>query len=339
MEEIDTLWKVFKKGALQVQHRVNNMFVQSYNQAVNQRRDQVGEMGNFEEQQLQQAVALSLGESPSGNPNLFPQPLPDRPPADLSPSTPPPSGSEDSDDEAALKKALQESLKEAKERGILPKEEEEEPVRASPPSPLVQQTAFANFDFDNVDEAILEIRQQRQEERKRKQLLSEQDKSYEESLFFDRQRREEEERKRREEERRVEEEWREEREEREREEMEEAISLSKQISSANSVEKLRERLPEEPEKGDRECSEIVVRLTNGEKISRRFRASNTLSQLRDWVAVCSAERDRLPSHFSLSTPFPRRKFEEMDKTLKDLALFPSALLIVEEEEEEDLYDN
>ena len=69
------------------------------------------------------------------------------------------------------------------------------------------------------------------------------------------------------------------------------------------------------------------RLTNGVAITGTFEPTDTLSKV---VSYVSSKRTDGAAPFSLSMTFPRKTFSEsdMDKSLKDCGLVPSAVLVL-----------
>ena len=72
---------------------------------------------------------------------------------------------------------------------------------------------------------------------------------------------------------------------------------------------------------------LQFRLTNGVSITGTFDPTDTLSKV---VSYVSSKRTDGAAPFSLSMTFPRKTFSEldMDKTLKDCGLVPSAVLML-----------
>ncbi|XP_057317044.1 UBX domain-containing protein 1-A-like [Hydractinia symbiolongicarpus] len=72
---------------------------------------------------------------------------------------------------------------------------------------------------------------------------------------------------------------------------------------------------------------IQFRLTNGSSLNANFKTDSTLNDVRQHISD-NRNDDNLPS--SLSTTFPRRTFTESDmsKTVKELGLVPSAVLVL-----------
>ncbi|XP_065660791.1 UBX domain-containing protein 1-B-like isoform X1 [Hydra vulgaris] len=79
----------------------------------------------------------------------------------------------------------------------------------------------------------------------------------------------------------------------------------------------------------KECNVCAIqfRLTNGVTIKSTFGADETLSVVRDFISLNRTDGS-LP--FSLSTSFPRKVFcsDDMTKTLRELDLIPTAVLIL-----------
>lgn len=73
------------------------------------------------------------------------------------------------------------------------------------------------------------------------------------------------------------------------------------------------------------CSQF--RLTNGSTMTGSFQATDILSTVTDYV---SSNRTDGSTPFALMTSFPRKTFSaaDMNKTVKDAGLVPSAVLIL-----------
>lgn len=85
---------------------------------------------------------------------------------------------------------------------------------------------------------------------------------------------------------------------------------------------------------------LVLKLPTGERVERTFESQDPLARVRRWAQSCpllpEAEGRQLhiPASFELATAFPRRKFvaSELNCTLRELGLAPSAALLLIEEE-------
>lgn len=159
------------------------------------------------------------------------------------------------------------------------------------------------------------------EEREMDRLIrQEQDMAYEESLRADQEKEErarEEERQRLEEERQVLEEERRVREEAER----------KAIHRQNELDRKRSRLPSEPREGERAYT-IAIRLPDGSRLTRRFRVSDTIRSIYDFVDVNEPAGLELGS-YHLVTNYPRQAHPENDVTIEEAGLEAQALLFVQ----------
>eukprot|EP00931_Biecheleriopsis_adriatica_P028854 TRINITY_DN17200_c0_g1_i1.p1 TRINITY_DN17200_c0_g1~~TRINITY_DN17200_c0_g1_i1.p1 ORF type:complete len:445 (+),score=120.61 TRINITY_DN17200_c0_g1_i1:81-1415(+) len=120
---------------------------------------------------------------------------------------------------------------------------------------------------------------------------------------------------------------------------------AEQSAAAAAAEEARRQLAEEfiregpsPVKAD--PVRLVLKLPTGERVERTFEAQDRLSRVRRWAQSCpllpEAEGRQLhiPASFELATAFPRRKFTaaEMESTLRELGLAPSAALLLVEDD-------
>jgi FAS-associated factor 2 len=162
------------------------------------------------------------------------------------------------------------------------------------------------------------------EERESERILrEEQDRAYQDALAADREKelkkREEELLKQQEEERLL----------REQEELlrqEEQRRLDEERREQEKQKKLTE-FPPEPAKGEPNTSTFVIRLTDGQKIQRRFRFEDKMSFVFEFVAA----KDPTTEKYSLVTHFPRKAYTDPNQTVKEAGLTPQALLFVEED--------
>lgn len=127
-----------------------------------------------------------------------------------------------------------------------------------------------------------------------------------------------------------------EREERERLEAEkrEQARIARLEAKKARKERLLATLPEEPPADIPDLAKLSIRLPNGERIVRRFLATNTVQTLYDFVET----RDLAPLDpeldFLVVGMFPRKVYNEMDETLEEVGLVPSGTLVVEEKIED-----
>jgi len=84
----------------------------------------------------------------------------------------------------------------------------------------------------------------------------------------------------------------------------------------------------------------VLKLPTGERVERTFESQDALARVRRWAQSCpllpeaEGRQLQIPASFELATAFPRRKFvaSELNCTLRELGLAPSAALLLIEEE-------
>lgn len=85
---------------------------------------------------------------------------------------------------------------------------------------------------------------------------------------------------------------------------------------------------------------LVLKLPSGERVERSFEGSETLARVRHWATCCpwlpeaEGRRLQIPSTFQLAIAFPRCRFvaAELERSLRELGLAPSAALLLIEEE-------
>uniref|UniRef100_A0A7S4KIN4 UBX domain-containing protein n=1 Tax=Paramoeba aestuarina TaxID=180227 RepID=A0A7S4KIN4_9EUKA len=86
----------------------------------------------------------------------------------------------------------------------------------------------------------------------------------------------------------------------------------------------RERLPEEPVKGEGLQALISIRTVGGKKLNRRFLAHNTIQTLYDFVDL---EVEGIePDTYTLFSNFPRREYDDLQMTLDIAGLCPNSVL-------------
>jgi len=145
-------------------------------------------------------------------------------------------------------------------------------------------------------------------------LREEQDRAFLESLAEDESR----EQRQREEQRRIQ-------DEKEAEEREAQRERSKLQEREKRKELCRQRIPVEPSATEEGVTQLVIRLTDGSRLQRRFKATDKLQVVFDFVDS-SNEVD----NYELVTNFPRKVFSDPHVTLKEAGLSPQAALFVQE---------
>jgi len=182
---------------------------------------------------------------------------------------------------------------------------------------------------------LVAAKSEREERERERNLVEMQDREFLESLQRDRereQRRIEEENRRRmeEESRRREELEREEakrKEELEREEKKKREELEKLERERKIEEQSRiilKTLPPEPEKSDK-TTELMIRLTDGSRIRRRFLSTDPIDLVFAFVATKEIVDNKV-----LTTHLPRKTYSNGKMTLQEAGLCPQATMFVEE---------
>lgn len=152
-------------------------------------------------------------------------------------------------------------------------------------------------------------------------MLEEQNRKFEEALKKDREKQERE---------RLEREKREKEEEMRRKKEEEMKKLEE--IKRQEREKKRQTLPSEPDINEKDVSRILIRLASGDRIERRFRITETIGTIFDFLCV---EKMLDVEKFDLVSNFPTKiyTFNESNKiSLKDAKLYPHASLFVREKD-------
>ncbi|ULU09248.1 hypothetical protein L3Y34_013982 [Caenorhabditis briggsae] len=82
-------------------------------------------------------------------------------------------------------------------------------------------------------------------------------------------------------------------------------------------------IPKGPEEG---CTMLQIRLAGGKVVKQEFKQEEKLSTVYTWIETNHPAAPK----FRMMTPFPRKEFaeEDMEKTLQELKLIPSANIVV-----------
>ncbi|CAH3168286.1 unnamed protein product [Porites lobata] len=177
--------------------------------------------------------------------------------------------------------------------------------------------------IEDNEPALVAARVDRQERTHAQRLRDEQDEAYYESVRAD----QEKERKKREEE--------------DRKRQEEETKRQKEEAKRNRAQSIAQErvdrkcgIPEEPEKSNPDSLRVLIKLSNGKRLERRFLKSHSLQALYDFV-FC---HDESPSEFVLVSNFPRKVYavdsSNEDQTLEDAGIEADALLFVQNIEDE-----
>ena len=121
-------------------------------------------------------------------------------------------------------------------------------------------------------------------------------------------------------------------------EMKQAMLMSMRLARQN-------RLPAEPAAGEAGPDEVSVsfRLRGGRRIGRRFRCTDTVQMLEDFVVLTAADEECFggdhgeqqgaaagEAGFQLSTMYPTRTLSDMSQTLKDVGIRDREVLALKE---------
>eukprot|EP00929_Paragymnodinium_shiwhaense_P008347 TRINITY_DN112299_c0_g1_i1.p1 TRINITY_DN112299_c0_g1~~TRINITY_DN112299_c0_g1_i1.p1 ORF type:complete len:463 (-),score=128.57 TRINITY_DN112299_c0_g1_i1:252-1640(-) len=85
---------------------------------------------------------------------------------------------------------------------------------------------------------------------------------------------------------------------------------------------------------------ISLRLPAGQRVQRKFRPTDTLQEVYTWAASCaflpenSGRGIDVPLRFELKQSFPSQELKEMDKTVQELQLAGSNILLVQIEDDD-----
>eukprot|EP00928_Gymnodinium_smaydae_P023181 TRINITY_DN19227_c0_g1_i2.p1 TRINITY_DN19227_c0_g1~~TRINITY_DN19227_c0_g1_i2.p1 ORF type:complete len:499 (-),score=148.16 TRINITY_DN19227_c0_g1_i2:112-1524(-) len=158
-------------------------------------------------------------------------------------------------------------------------------------------------------------------------LREQQDKEYQEALELDRKLEEE---RRTKAERRIEEERR----------REEELRLKAENELQETLARRQQKAQELPLEGPESTARISLRLPAGQRLQRKFRPDALLSEVYLWAECCAqlpenADRGlEVPARFSLKTSFPSKELTEMEKTVQELQLAGSNVLLAQIEDDD-----
>lgn len=194
-------------------------------------------------------------------------------------------------------------------------------------------TALLAACLEEMESHRSEILAQQLQHAEDRTLREQQDREYQEALEMDRRRQEEQqlqERELREARRLAEEEQRKQQEEIAAREAKVRDIEERRRSKALSMK------AEEPEAKSR----IALRLPTGQRVERKFVSSTTLAEIYSWAECLSYLPEHegkgleIPHQFTLKTSFPSRELTEMDKTIEELSLAGTNILLSAVEDDE-----
>lgn len=114
-------------------------------------------------------------------------------------------------------------------------------------------------------------------------------------------------------------------------ELERAVEFSRQLSKEADLDRIRRTLPPEPAPGEPDVTVLRVTLPRGAKVQRRFKASDTLQTLFDFVRVTLADLGTDVKGFDVGCNMPRRVFSassDLTVDLRTAQLCPQAVVFV-----------
>jgi len=175
--------------------------------------------------------------------------------------------------------------------------------------------------LENHGALIQAIKSERKDREREREIIELQNRDYLVSLEKDK----EKEKQKREEENRIrQEKERISQEAREREHQQEKAERKRQEKEEKNKLFLQNLSPE-PDKSD-QTTDVVIRLSNGERITRRFLGTDTLNYVISYVNAKGEDMDNK----TLVTHYPKISFPDTTISLKDLNQFPKSVLFVEE---------
>lgn len=188
--------------------------------------------------------------------------------------------------------------------------------------------------LEEMDAHRAEIVARREQHQEDRYLREQQDREYQEALEMDRLRAEQQQLLEQEQlaaKRAAEEQRRKEEEEVARQEAERCALLLRRQQSASSIEAV----------GEDAKSRISLRLPAGQRVERKFRSTATLADVYTWadcVAYLPENQGKtldIPHRFKLKTSFPSRDLTEMDKTIEELQLAGTNILLEKIEDDDE----
>jgi len=188
--------------------------------------------------------------------------------------------------------------------------------------------------LEEMESHRAQITAHREQQIEDRNLREDQDREYQEALEVDRKRQEEQ--RRQDEERREQE--RREAEQRQKEEEElQALEKRKEELAAKRQKHAAalDALGEAPEA----TSRLALRLPTGQRMQRKFLPTATLRDVYDWADCVgfmqeNKEKDLvIPERFTLKTSFPSAELNEMERTVEELKLAGSNILLAEIEDD------
>lgn len=173
--------------------------------------------------------------------------------------------------------------------------------------PLLNGT-YHRFQMVTAEEVARRIEREQEMELRRQQ-----DEEYQQALRADQERERKREEEKQQEERRVRDE-------------EERARHKAQVESER-IERAKALVRPEPASGG---ARIRFTLPSGKKLDRRFDNDETIASLKAFLTLHFAEHNPEIKNIALSTSFPKKTYDEDDKTLTESGLSPQAVLMVQD---------
>ncbi|KAI8913963.1 hypothetical protein DFJ77DRAFT_55584 [Powellomyces hirtus] len=173
--------------------------------------------------------------------------------------------------------------------------------------------------MERMDPELATLRAERQAREQTRLIREQQDEAYQASLRADKEKQR----------KASEEQARKDRERRRSSQREQAL-LDLTARKKARIAQLVADLPPEPPASTPNTTYLSIRLPGGSRALRRFHETDTVRQLYEFVETRELDPIPINRDFVVVGVFPRKEFNEPEKTLKEVELCPSATLHVEE---------
>lgn len=116
-------------------------------------------------------------------------------------------------------------------------------------------------------------------------------------------------------------------EEQQQQELEMALQLSRQLTKESQIAKKKAALSDEPADGEG-ITLIRFQLPRGAKVARRFKKTDKLQVVYDFLAI-HFDNNNLPiNNFIFGTNYPKRDLDNLEMTVEEAGLHPRGMLFV-----------
>ena len=98
------------------------------------------------------------------------------------------------------------------------------------------------------------------------------------------------------------------------------------------AERIKENLPDEPAEDEEGVTTVQFRMPHGSEVQRRFRKTDTIGLLYDYIYSLGAEPgfESSSGDFVIIQNFPKKIFDDRDRTLEEEGLYPRCKLYLKE---------